>query len=158
MKQAKTKSVKAQDSTPKEEVVASVMGRPTKYDPAFCQKVVQLGKLGKSFEQMAAQLNVSYRTLCNWRDNHDDFFHALEEAQAQEQAWWEEQAQTYLVNQYQGNTINAQMWSRSMAARFPKKYSERNRVEVSGKDGDAILVDHVNVAMEELFETIKKKL
>jgi hypothetical protein len=40
----------------------------------------------------------------------------------------------------------------------PKKYSDKSSVEVSGKDGDAILFDHVNVAMEELFETIKKKL
>jgi hypothetical protein len=40
----------------------------------------------------------------------------------------------------------------------PKKYSEKSSVEVSGKDGDAILVDHVNIAMEELFETIKNKL
>jgi hypothetical protein len=39
-----------------------------------------------------------------------------------------------------------------------KKYGDKAVLEHTGKDGDAILVDHVNVAMEELFETIKKKL
>jgi hypothetical protein len=40
----------------------------------------------------------------------------------------------------------------------PKKYSEKSVLEHTGKDGEAILVDHVNIAMEELFETIKNKL
>jgi len=39
-----------------------------------------------------------------------------------------------------------------------KKYGDKASVEVSGKDGDAIQIDHVNIAMEELFETIKNKL
>lgn len=121
-----------------EEEVKQPVGRPTAYDPAFCDKVIELGKLGKSFEQMAAQLNVSYRTLCRWRNEHEEFCHALEEAQAYEQAWWEEMAQSYLINEYQGSTINASMWSRSMAARFPRKYSERLKQEISGVDGNPI--------------------
>lgn len=121
-----------------EEEVKQPVGRPTAYDPSFCDKVIELGKLGKSFEQMAAQLNVSYRTLCRWRNEHEEFCHALEEAQAYEQAWWEEMAQSYLINEYQGSTINASMWSRSMAARFPKKYSERLKQEISGVDGNPI--------------------
>jgi len=134
------------------------VGRPTEYDPSYCEKVIELGKLGKSFEQMAAQLDISYRTLCRWRDTHEEFCHALEDAQAHEQAWWEEQAQAYLINQYQGNSINASMWSRSMAARFPKKYSERVRQEITGKDGGALEVDHYNAALEELLITLEKKL
>ena len=58
---------------------------------------------------------------------------------AHEQAWWEDQAQAYLVNQYQGNSINASMWSRSMAARFPKKYSERIKQELTGAEGAPLL-------------------
>lgn len=111
------------------------VGRPSMYDPSYCEKVIELGKKGKSFEQIAAQLDVSYRTLCRWRDEHEEFCHALEEAKAHEMAWWEEQAQAYLVNVYQGNSINASLWSRSMAARFPNKYSDRVKQEISGPDG-----------------------
>lgn len=110
-------------------------GRPTDYDPSFCEKVIELGKLGKSFEQMAMQLNVSYRTLCRWRDSVPDFCHALEEAQALEQAWWEEMAHSYLIEHKDGEKINVGLWSRSMAARFPKKYSDRIKQEITGADG-----------------------
>lgn len=39
-----------------------------------------------------------------------------------------------------------------------KKYGDKSVLEHTGKDGDPIQIDHVNIAMEELFETIKKKL
>jgi hypothetical protein len=111
------------------------LGRPSLYDPSYCEKVIELGRLGKSFEQMSAQLNVSYRTLCNWRDEHEDFFHALEEAQALAQNWWEEIAQSYLVEHKDGEKLNTSLWSRSMAARFPKNYSDRVKQEISGPNG-----------------------
>jgi oligoendopeptidase F len=111
------------------------VGRPTEYDPSYCDKVRELGKLGKSFEQMSAQLNVSYRTLCRWRDSHEEFCHALEDAQALAQSWWEEMAQAYMLEHKDGERLNASLWSRSMAARFPKNYSDRVKQEISGPGG-----------------------
>ena len=118
---------------------ANPVGRPTQYDPSYCDKVIELGRLGKSFEQMSAQLNVSYRTLCNWRDNHEEFFHALEDAQALAQAFWEEMAQAYIIEHKDGERLNTGLWSRSMAARFPKKYSERIKQELTGAEGAPLL-------------------
>jgi hypothetical protein len=117
------------------EEVKNPVGRPTDYDPSFCDKVIELGKLGKSFEQMAMQLNVSYRTLCRWRKEYEEFCHALEEAQAYEQAWWEEMAQSYMIEEKDAAKLNQGLWSRSMAARFPRKYSDRLKQEISGADG-----------------------
>ena len=34
-----------------------------------------------------------------------------------------------------GEKLNVGLWSRSMAARFPKNYSERVKQEISGPDG-----------------------
>jgi hypothetical protein len=114
------------------------VGRPSTYDPSYCDKVRELGKLGKSFEQMSAQLNVSYRTLCNWRDEHEEFFHALEDAHALSQSWWEEMAQAYMLEHKDGERLNASLWSRSMAARFPKNYSDRVKQEISGPNGSPL--------------------
>ena len=115
------------------------MGRPTTYDPSYCEKVIALGKLGKSFEQIAAQLDVSYRTIVNWRDTHEDFFHALEEAKIYEMVWWEEQAQAYMLEHKDAPKLNTGLWSRSMAARFPKKYREQTKTEITGADGAPLL-------------------
>jgi transposase len=120
------------------------VGRPTLYDPAYCEKVVELGRIGKSVEQIAAILNVSLRTMYSWRDVHVEFLHALDDAKTYEQAWWEEQAAAYMVENKESDRLNASLWSRSMAARFPKKYRESTKTEITGADG-APLLSGINV-------------
>ena len=66
---------------------------------------------------------------------HDEFFHALGDAHAFSQAWWEEQAQTYMLEHKDAPRLNSGLWSRSMAARFPKNYSERVKQEITGANG-----------------------
>ena len=68
------------------------VGRPSTYNPAYCEEVVALGKKGKSIEQICFDLNTPVRTLYEWRDRHPEFSQALEDAKAFEQAWWESQA------------------------------------------------------------------
>ena len=115
------------------------VGRPSLYDPSFCDKVVALGRVGKSVEQIAAILNVSLRTMYSWRDAHEEFLHALDDAKTYEQAWWEEQAAAYMVENKESDRLNASLWSRSMAARFPKKYRESTKTEITGADGSPLL-------------------
>jgi transposase-like protein len=115
------------------------VGRPTLYDPAYCAKVVDLGRIGKSVEQIAAILDVSLRTMYSWRDAHQEFLHALDDAKTYEQAWWEEQASSYMVENKESDRLNATLWSRSMAARFPKKYRESTKQEITGADGAPLL-------------------
>jgi transposase len=115
------------------------VGRPTLYDPKYCEEVVTLGRIGKSVEQIAANLNVSLRTMYSWRDAHEEFLHALDDAKTYEQAWWEEQASAYMVENKESDRLNATLWSRSMAARFPKKYRESTKTEITGADGTPLL-------------------
>ena len=115
------------------------MGRPTKYKPEYCQRVIELGRKGKSIEQIAGLLNVAKRTLYNWRDNHEDFLHALDEAHDLALMWWEDTAQNNIVETKEGERVNASLWSRSMAARFPKKYRQEVKQEITGADGAPLL-------------------
>ena len=114
-------------------------GRPSDYDPAYCDKVIELGALGKSYEQIASVLGVTYRTMLNWRDTYPDFFHAMEESKAREMAWWEDLAQTHMVEHKDGERLNPSLWSRSMSARFPNKYSDRIKQEITGENGAPLL-------------------
>jgi transposase len=115
------------------------VGRPSLYDPSFCDEVVELGRKGKSVEQIASILNVSLRTMYSWRDAHEEFLHALDDAKTYEQAWWEEQAAAYMVENKESDRLNSTLWSRSMAARFPKKYRESTKQEITGADGAPLL-------------------
>jgi len=119
--------------------MANPVGRPSKYDHAFCERVIQLGKLGKSVEQIACELDVGTKTIYNWRDEHPEFLRALDMAREFEQNWWETIAQTHMIEEKDAAKLNASIWSRSMAARFPKKYRESTKQEITGADGAPLL-------------------
>ena len=38
-----------------------------------------------------------------------------------------------------GAKLNASIWSRSMAARFPKKYRDNSKVELTGEGGTPLI-------------------
>ena len=117
------------------------LGRPTLFDPSYCDKVVELGALGKSLEQISSNLGVSCRVLYDWRDKYPEFLRALEQAKEAEQTWWEDQAQAYMLEHKDGAKLNASIWSRSMAARFPKKYRESVKQEITGENGAPLLTN-----------------
>ena len=115
------------------------VGRPSLYDPKYCEEVIALGKIGKSVEAIGALLGVGTKTLYNWRDQHEEFLHALDMAKEFELQWWEDIAQTHMIENKESDKINATIWSRSMAARFPKKYREQVKQEITGADGAPLL-------------------
>lgn len=110
-------------------------GQPTKYRPAYCQMVIDWGKEGKSIEWMCAELGVVYNTLASkWPELFPDFADALEMSQLHALKWWEDKGQAGISTR----DFNAQVYSRSMAARFPKKWRETKVNELTGKDGAPI--------------------
>ena len=122
-----------------EPVAKRPVGRPSAYDPAYCEKAIELGKLGKSTEAIGSILDVGTATLYRWRDEFPEFREALETAKDHELRWWEEQAQAYMVESKDGDRLNSSIWSRSMAARFPKKYRESTKQEITGAEGAPLL-------------------
>lgn len=120
------------------------MGRPSTYDPAICDKIPPLGKLGYSFEKICSELEVAHSTMDNWAGAYPDLRAAIDLAKQYELAHWEDLAQNHMVEVPGGPRVNSSLWSRSMAARFPSKYRENSKVEVSGKDGGAIEVDMIH--------------
>jgi len=136
------------DSTPKK------IGRPSKYDPALCDKVVELGREGKSVEQISSALGYHYKTLLYWAETHPEFLEAMELAKQYEMTYWEDLGSQYIVETPQGKKLNTGLWSRSMAARFPKKYRENSKVEVTGKDDKPIQVDVLHDFSQSLVEDL----
>ena len=115
------------------------VGRPSLYDAKYCEEVIVLGKLGKSSEAIGAILGVGTATLYRWRDEFPEFREALELAKEFELHWWEDIAQAHMIENKESDKINASIWSRSMAARFPKKYRESVKQEITGADGAPLL-------------------
>lgn len=114
-------------------------GRPTDYRPEYCERAIELGRLGKSKAQIAAEFDVSRQTLDNWIDAHPEFLDAMARARDLALAWWEDQGQGGI---HLGGQFNANLWSRSMAARFPDDYTERKHLkqEHSGEVGFSLTI------------------
>lgn len=110
-------------------------GRPTDYRPEHCQQVMDLGREGKSHAQIAAELDVSRQTLHNWAAAHTEFMDAITRARDLAQAWWETKGQGGL----DASGFNASLWAKSMSARFPDDYTERQKRELTGAGGKDLL-------------------
>lgn len=67
----------------------SEVGRPTKYDPAYCQQLVDHMALGASVQSFAAEIDVARSTINEWASVHPEFSEALSRGKAKCAAWWE---------------------------------------------------------------------
>ncbi len=115
-------------------------GRPSLYDPAYCEQVIELGRQGYSVIEMAAEIGVSRSTLEDaWPAAHEEFSEAFTYARQHSQAWWEKQGRTNLT----ATTFQASLYSRSMAARFPADWREVKGSEISGPGGKPVEIAEV---------------
>jgi lambda repressor-like predicted transcriptional regulator len=116
-------------------------GRPTVYDPAYCEKVIELGKLGMSVVEMAAEIGVSRNTLeTEWPKRYPEFLEAFTQAKVHSQAWWESMGRVNLIMPQGSGSFQASVWSRSMAARFPSDWREKQEQTIQGPDGGPVSV------------------
>jgi hypothetical protein len=109
-------------------------GRPSDYKPEYCERVIELGKIGMSVVEMAADIGVHRNTLETlWPEAHPEFLEAFTIAKQHSQAWWESMGRVNLIMPPNSGSFQASVWSRSMAARFPKDWRESKQVELGGE-------------------------
>lgn len=103
------------------------VGRPSNYDPKYCDMVVDMGRQGLSKAQMCSRFDISRQTIDNWAAAHPEFLEALTRAMAHAQCWWEDKAMANLDSR----DFNAPVWKKSVEARFREDYTETRKVEGS---------------------------
>lgn len=106
-------------------------GRPTDYLPEYCERVVELGRAGKSHAQIAADLDVSRMTLYRWADAHEEFSDSIMRARDLAQAWFEDKGQAGL----ESPGFNASLWAKQVSCRFRDDYTDTQKRELSGPNG-----------------------
>jgi len=138
------------------------LGRPSAYKPEFCEIAIAMGQDGASKVDIADALDTTVKTIYNWMAQYPEFLRAMERAEQKAEVWWAEQGKKALWTP----GFNSSVWSRSMAARFPKSWRENKSVELSGKHGAPIemdvtttlSIDHLSAraldALEEALEII----
>lgn len=65
-------------------------GRPTKYDPKYCDEIITFLEEGYSVTAWAGSIRVARSTVYKWAEEHPEFSDALNIAQAVSALWWED--------------------------------------------------------------------
>ena len=81
-------------------------GRPTTYDPKYCDEIVDFMEQGYSVTGFAGHIRVARSTIYKWADEHEEFSDALKTAQAVAGVWWEDQLRN-IVSGGEGNATAA---------------------------------------------------
>lgn len=123
-------------------------GRPTKFNPEVCQRILDAIKNGATYHQAAEAGGVNYTTFLKWKQTGEkaesgvyrEFYNNIKKA--------EEGGENQLLQ----NIINAgklpQHWQANawiLERRHPDRWSKVDRQEITGKDGEPLNVKIVRV-------------
>lgn len=106
-------------------------GRPSKYDPAMCEAVIECGRDGMTLAEMAAELGIDRATINDWRNKHPEFSRAVKTGLDLAQAWWEKQGRVATFGGVDG--FNATSYIFQMKNRFREDWADR---QLLGSDPD----------------------
>ncbi|MEM6898451.1 MAG: hypothetical protein AAF583_01590 [Pseudomonadota bacterium] len=100
-------------------------GRPTKYDPSFCEAAIAFMGEGYSLTAFAGSIGVTRATVYNWLDEHEEFFDAVKIAKAKGQGVWEQM----LRMQAMMNKGNTGAIAFAMKNLYPDDWRDKQEVE-----------------------------
>lgn len=146
-------------------------GRPSDYDPKFCEMLKEHMAEGMSYQTFGPQVGVCVATLDNWARDYPEFLVAKREGRELELEWWERILQqgaqglgprvlvkeSYGVGkdgepfhhmEYGAAKINVGLVTFAMCNKFRELgWSNPQRVEHTGKDGKPIQTESRNLHM-----------
>lgn len=104
------------------------MGAPTKYKPEWNDIVIECGKQGMGYYEMARECDVTYKTLKKHEAEQPDLLHSIKKGLNHSRAWWEQLGREGAS----GKDINPTVWIFNMKNRFKADWRDKQEVEQSG--------------------------
>lgn len=130
-------------------------GRPTSYDPKYCEQIIEHMKKGKSILSFAKLINTGRETLHGWARENKEFSDAMKLAKDYCEAWWEEQGEEGLWENPGERKISAAMFKWNTAARFG--WREKQEIEMDATVRNSPLKEELKQkTTEELLDIINK--
>ncbi len=106
-------------------------GRPTKYDPVFCEVFVEMSSHGCSRIEFCAQVGISYESFLAYQRRHPEFMEAVKRGLQLCQAWWERKGRENMGER----DFNYTGWYMNMKNRFRSSeipWSDSREIKHSG--------------------------
>lgn len=115
---------------------AITVGRPSGYDPRFCDEVIEFLKDGYSLTAFAGHIGVARSSIFKWADEHPEFSDAIKRGQAAATLWWEKANRALAT----GGAGNATACVFGLKNRAPDDWRDVKATELTGKDGGPLQV------------------
>lgn len=106
-------------------------GRPSLYDPQYCDQVIDFMSSGYSIAGFAGHIKVARQTVYQWAEDHPEFSDALNQARAASALWWERNA---LKNAVEGEG-NATMLIFGLKNRVADEWRDKRELDHQSSDG-----------------------
>ena len=106
------------------------VGRPTKYDPAFCDMARESMRIGYSKTATAGSLGVCKATFDTWCKEHSEFLGAVKEGQTLRTLKLEKD----LLAAVDGPTVTSRIFALKNAA--PDEWRDKQIIAGPGPDGE----------------------
>ena len=103
------------------------------YRKEMCEMVVEYSRHGLSLVEIACKLDITRPTMYRWKKEIPEFGQAIERAETNSQAWWEEALRTGKVGTGPGQ-VHPSGWKHSMDCRFGHDYG--NKLDLTNSDGN----------------------
>lgn len=103
------------------------VGRPSEYNPEYCDKLITHMSEGLSFESFAGTIGVSKQALYDWTKVHDEFLYAKEIGFEKSRLFWE----TAGINLAVKGIGNATAFVFNMKNRFRGEWNDKTEVETN---------------------------
>jgi transposase len=109
--------------------MATKKANPSKYDPAMCDRMIELGKLGASQKMIWSDLSISKGTAETWKKKHPDFAEALDLSLVHAQAYWERE----LLANVDNKAYNSRLAEIALRGQFQQDYRETRDTKIDLK-------------------------
>jgi len=104
--------------------------KPTsKYDPAMCDRMIELGKLGASQKMMWSDIGISKTTADDYKKKYPEFAEALDLALVHSQAYWER----LMLENAENKNFNTRMVEVAVRGQFQDTYRETKDTKIDLK-------------------------
>lgn len=114
-------------------------GRPSDYDPAYCERIVAFCADGYSLTAFAGAIGADRKSITNWAAAHPEFFLAVHRAKAVCAKWWEDRGRGVALEGGPGG--QATMVIFGLKNHAPDDFKEISRQERTGPDGGPVQVE-----------------
>ena len=112
-------------------------GRPSKYQPAYCNEVVSFCEQGYSLTAFAGEIGVDRASITRWCEEHEEFRTAVNRAKAKRAAHWEKLA--LQVAQSGGTGAQATLIVFGLKNHAPDEFRDKQEHEHTGPGGAALI-------------------